>query len=203
MDIKKDLERLEEKWGQFEKATNYVCNGKMPFVSGEARLNVLFDPCFGAQVEDCFACQLKAPVLEELKRFYQVSNGCRLFFGSLSVFGIACHPEDDYEPFDLFRENTNLVSKLGPLERRKCTYVFFASLGGDYVFGYDKKQPSKVFGFKPGSLRILQEFPSFDDFWKHYFEGLFVEYDDDCRKIHRNEEDAGIPFLEHLTHELF
>lgn len=194
---------LEDKWGPFEKSSNYISNGKMPFVSEVARLNVLFDKCDELIIENVFANKLNAPIMPELRQFYNEYNGCRLFFGSLSIFGIAKHPDDTYEPFDLFRENLNNVSKLNKRARKSNKYIFFASLGGDYLFGYDKEDLQKVYCFKPGSLKVEAEYDSFETFWTHFFYGLIDEYDETCHKIHPNIEDEGIPALENVTYKLF
>ena len=188
---------LKDKWGNFEKIGSYISNGEMPFISKDARLNVFFEPLPVETTEEYFADVLKAELHPELKSFYEWTNGCRLFFASLSVYGIRGKCKDMLVPFDLEYENKNLLKTMP-----KDKYVYFASIGGAYVFAYDKNTPSKVYGMKVGSTEILQTFEGFYDFFDHYFNVLIDEYDVDGRKIHPTEAYKGIPILENKCIEL-
>lgn len=194
----KDYKKLlQDKWGSFEKNGNYISNGEMPFISKEARLNVLFEPLQTEKVEEYFADILKAELHPELRSFYEWTNGCRLFFASLSVYGIRGECKDVLVPFDLDYENRNLLKTM-PDDK----YVYFASIGGAYVFAYDKKLPSSIYGMKVGSMEILQTFESFNVFFDHYFGALLDEYDNEGRKLHPTEAYKGIPVLENKCIEL-
>ncbi len=189
---------LQDRWGIFKKQGKYLSNCEMSFISKDARLNVFFDPVAPTKTEEYFANVLKAELHPELKTFYKWTNGCRLFFASLSVYGITEEKCNDvFVPFDLDYENRNL-SKTMPGNK----YIYFASIGGSYVFAYDKKSPSKVYGMKVGSTEVLQTYEGFYDFFDHYFDALIDEYDDKGRKIHPTEAYKGIPVLENKCIEL-
>jgi len=197
-----NTEKLVEKWGEFKREEHYFQNGNMPFVSEQARLNVLFDPEDINEVISVFRDQLDSSILPELRVFYQEHNGCRLFFGSFCIFGLQRYHDDIFEPYDIVRENLNNYAKMTRGARKKSKMVLFATLGGDYVFGYDKTELSKIYCVKAGSAQVIKEYENFDDFWNYYFDKLLDEYDEECRKIHPNKEDVGIPSLEHLTYRM-
>ncbi|MBR1651663.1 MAG: SMI1/KNR4 family protein [Lachnospiraceae bacterium] len=194
------LSTLEKKWGKMRKEGHYTANGKMSFISDETRLNVVFEPIDDSAIESAFYEKLKSEILPELKAFYKKHNGCRLFFSSLSVFGVQQNNREVYEPYDIVYENLNYYSSLR--EKKKPNIVFFASLGGKYLFGYDRIELSKVYCIKKGSKEIEQEFDSFDEFFSHYFDALIKMYDADCHKVNPNEEYKGIPVLENVTYDL-
>lgn len=191
------VSRLEERWGSFHTSGNYMANGKMAFISDDARLNVLFAPLPINDVENYFADILQARLHPELKEFYEWTNGCRLFFASLSVYGIRGENKDILVPFDLDYENRNLLKTMP-----EGNYVYFASIGGAYVFAYDKESPSKVYGMKVGKKEILQTYEGVNAFFSHYFDALINEYGLDCRKMHPTEAYKGIPVLENKCVEL-
>ncbi len=190
-------QRLREKWGEFIKVGNYLSNGKMSFISDDARLNVFFDPLPLESVEAYFNDVLKAKAHPELMEFYKWTNGCRLFFASLSMYGISRDGKDVLVPFDLDYENRKLLKSMPDND-----YVFFASIGGAYVFAYDRSMPSKVFGMKVGSTEILQTFEGVYEFFDHYFNALIEEYDVHCKKIHPTDAYLGIPVLENKCIDL-
>ena len=190
---------LEEKWGKLVPEGHCLLNGQMPFVSTKARLNMLFLPEEQAVLSERISKICDCTIPEQLKAFYSQFNGCRLFFSSLNVFGVQAHPAEIYEPFDLWIENNHILGNLSPKDRKKCDVVFFASIGGEYVFGFDKVNPSRVYGYKKGSLVCVQEFPDFDSFFDFHFNRLINEYDEACRKKHPLKQYIGIPALEHLT----
>ena len=194
---------IESKWGKLETVGHCMQNGKMPFVSEQARLNMLFLPedinDLIAKVEKKFECRLP----EQLIKFYTSFNGCRLFFNSLNVFGIQVHPSEQYQPFDLFVENNHILGSLKAKERKVCDLVFVSSIGGDYAFGFNRSNPSGIVGIRKGSLSAaVQCFDSFDVFFDHYYSKLLNEYGDDCRKKNPTRQFIGIPALEHQTNEI-
>lgn len=196
--MKEYIDRLADKWGKFEENGNYFSNGLMPFISKDARLNVYFKPKSISEVLSCYKNDLNAALHPELEEIYEWTNGCRLFFASLSIYGIVDRDNDEViVPFDLKVENDNL-SKNMPVDK----YLFFASIGGEYVFGYDRYNPSEVYGMRVGDKTILQSFDGVKDFFDHYFYPLMEEYDEKCKKIHPNEAYKGIPVLENKCIEL-
>ena len=192
------IDKLTEKWGPFVKCGECLSNGRMPFISSEARLNAFFTPKMTSDVSFFFANSLKSEEHPELKDIYAWTNGCRLFFASLCIYGIRDEKDKDIlVPFDLKVENDNL-SKNMPVDK----YLFFASIGGEYVFGYDRYNPSEVYGMRVGDKTILQSFDGVKDFFDQYFYPLMEEYDEKCKKIHPTEAYRGIPVLENKTIEL-
>ena len=193
------VNRLEERWGKLEPIGHCLLNGHMRFISDETWLNRLFLPEDQNVLSDRISKTRECSLPEQLRAFYSEHNGCRLFFSSLNVFGVQIHPYEVYEPFDLWIENNHILGNLKPSDRKRCNLFFFASIGGKYVFGFDKDNPSHIFGCKKGSLACVQEFPDFDTFFEFHFNRLIDEYDDSCRKKHPLKRYAGIPALEHLT----
>jgi len=108
--------------------------------------------------------------------------GCRLFFGSLNVFGLQNNPVEVYQPFDFFIENNHISGCQNGVKKNGNQIVFVASIGGDYAYGFIKESPKRIIGFKKGSLKEVQDFPDFNSFFKFHFSRLFIEYDVDCKK---------------------
>lgn len=187
---------LESKWGKFIKNGHALCNKKMPFISEKTYLNILYETQIGA-VEKVFS-KFGCIIIPELLDFYKQFNGCRLFFSSLNIFGIQIFDEDIYEPYDLELENRYIQEKF-----KNHNYVFFASLGGDYVFAYRKDECSKIYAVQKGKKKIIKEFENFESWFLYYFESLYDEYDEEGRKKHPNLEYKNIPALYHETNKFY
>ena len=200
--MKAYIDALVDKWGTMKHLGHYCANGDMPFISAAARLNIVFDPEKKDMIDAVFQSQFNCEASDALKAFYAESNGCRLFSGSLNVWGIQLHPEDLFEPFDLMLENQRVMAKIKLPRMEIERYYFFASLGGEYIFGIKKDENSRVYGFKSGSKDIAIQFDGFDDFFDHFFSKLLDEYDLTGRKKHPNIEYQGIPVLENVTYKL-
>lgn len=190
--------QLENKWGGFSHPTHsdYEYNAPMHFISPNAKLNVLFSPKNEEDIHQLFLNHFDTDIPKDLMEFYKRYNGVRLFFGSLSVFGIQKFGEKDYQPYDLLMNNYN---------NRDCNrydLVLVATIGGQYVFGFKRNELTKIYGFKVREGEIVQTFESFSDFFEHYFNCLFNEYDANAKKIHPNLNYKGIPCLEHLSYAL-
>lgn len=198
--LMKFVELLESKWGAFELDGHAMVNGSMPFVSDVARLNMLFPmhdaDAFASFVHEKYQCRLPDQLLD----FYQEYNGCRLFFGSLNVFGIQNYPSEVYQPYDLFVENDHILGSMKKRSKTSCDLFFFASIGGDYAFGIEKENPGKITGIKKGSTcSPVQVFADFNSFFDFHFDRLINEYGTDCRKIHPSKQFIGTPALENLS----
>lgn len=196
-----NLEIIEEKWGKLIHEEHYKWNCAMSFISDAAKLNVIFDSEDVYVIERALEEKLNAKLLPELKQFYLSHNGCRLFFSSFNIFGVQCHRQDIYEPFDIVQENLNNYAKMKWWERKQCKLLFFGSLSGDYIFGYDKEEMSRIYCVKAGSSKSIYSFDSFQEFWNYIFERLLDEYDKDGHKKHPVKEFAGIPALENVTND--
>ena len=197
------IEQVESKWGTLEEEGHCLVNGKVPFISDVARLNMIFPAenteLFISRVHDRFQCDLP----EQLIEFYKKYNGCRLFFGSLNVFGMQNHPGEVYQPYDIFVENNHIMGAIKGSSKDAFNMLFVASIGGDYAFGIDKNNPGRITGIKKGAkYSIVQEFPDFNAFFDFHFRRLICEYSTDCRKIHPSVQFKGIPALENLTSEI-
>lgn len=195
-----DFERLEEKWGQFKKENHFFINCPMDFISDKAQLNVIFEAEELTEIRSAYKEVGLIELPSEVENFYKRCNGCRLFFGSLSIFGIQKYPDEVFEPYDIKGENMRLRSQM---KLKNDDFVFFASLGGDYVFGLKPNSDSKIYGMEATCAKVLREFDDFNVFVDYYFDKLFEEYDEKGRKIHLDEAFAGIPALEHLTSDIF
>ena len=193
---------LESKWGKFEQTGHCLNNGKMPFISDLARLNMVFpaDNVSGmlSKIHSSFGCDIP----KQLADYYQSYNGCRLFFGSLNVFGLQNNPTEIYQPFDIFIENNHITGSLKGKGRENNQIVFVASIGGDYAYGFLKDSPERIIGVKKGSIKLVQEFPDFNSFFEFHFNRLIDEYDTDCRKKHPIKQFQGIPALENVSTDI-
>ncbi len=194
MDIEQELQK---KWGEFSAQEHYVYQLHLPFISEKALFNLLFFPQseqINKTVFREFGCELP----DGLKKFYEKYNGCRLFFSSLSIYGLQQYTEDVYEPYDIVRENLNAQSSFQD-ER----YVFFASLGGKYLFAFRKDELTKIYTVESGKRKILRVYEDFGEWFSHFFYGLMAEYDLTGRKVHPNGKYKKYPVLYHLTYDLF
>ena len=191
--------RLEDKWGKFISKDHYKTNCPMPFISDDARLNVLFEKNGNDEINSLFRNSFGTEIPEELNEFYLNYNGCRLFFSSLNIFGIQKYNNEIFEPYDIRIENDRIFGKCKKLSSQ---YVFIGSLGGEYVFAFDKQEMKKILCFEIGKKKIVKEYDSFNIFFDQMFDYLFDEYGSDGRKININKEYKGIPVLEHLTFKL-
>lgn len=194
------INELEKKWGKFIKKNSYFEQGKMPFVSKQARLNVLFEPLKDAEIK--FIESKLGSLPDSLIAFYQKTNGCRLFFGSFNILGLRKNLEDIFEPYGILEENLALNLATDTNIGGNENYVFFASIGGDYFFAYKKEEKCQVYCMKKGDFKILKTFNNFQDFFEYYFYKLYQEYGTDCKKIHILPEDKDFPLLAHLTIEI-
>lgn len=199
----KNIEKLEEKWGSFRKVSHYYEQCELPFISDQARLNVIFDPIDFGVVEGVFANKLKSELLPDLKEFYLKYNGCRLFSNSFNIYGVQVYDSDIYQPYDIVIENVNNYAKMSDREKKRCNLLFFGSLGGDYIFGYDRDEKKQIYCVEAGHGKILKRFDSFNAFITYYINGLINEYDLKGKKLHPEEDSVGIPVLENLTSSLF
>ena len=194
IEIDKYIKDMEQKWGSFIKRNNYFEQGEMPFVSKQARLNVIFNPLTESEIK-IIESQLGS-LPSTLKTFYQKMNGCRLFFGSFNIFGLRKDLDDIFEPYGILEEN--LVFNLTTGNEK---YVFFASIGGDYFFAYEKEEKKRVYCIKRGETEVLKTYSSIHECFEYYFYKLYKEYGSDCKKIHILPEDKDFPLLAHLTIE--
>lgn len=194
INIDKYIYELEEKWGKFIKRNSYFEQGEMPFVSKQARLNVLFDPLNETEIETIESQLGSLP--DTLKTFYRNTNGCRLFFGSFNIFGLRKNLDDVFEPYGILEEN--LVLNLATGNEK---YVFFASIGGDYFFAYEKEEKKCVYCIKRDGNEVLKTFSNIQECFEYYFYKLYKEYGSDCKKIHILPEDKDFPLVAHLTIE--
>lgn len=196
------IEPIEAKWGKMNQDGHALVNGNMPFISEEARLNMLFPTSnfnnIISNIHSKYNCQLP----DQIREFYQVYNGCRLFFGSLNVFGIQSHLAELYQPYDIFVENNHILGSLKTAEKSNCKILFIASIGGDYAYGFDIEKPGKIVGIKKGKLQIVQNFPDFNSFFNFHFNRLIEEYDENCKKKHPSKQFHGIPVLENVSTEI-
>ncbi len=194
-------ESLERKWGKLRRRNGMLYNCRLPFISKQALLNALFLPST-IDLTDYCKKEFNVIIPEDLGDFYNNFNGCRLFFASLSIFGIQEQVKSALKPFDLILENQKNAIASGYSSYSDCPYFFFGSLGGEYIFAYKKSEMTTVYCIKAKESSASQQFDSFSDLWLHYFPSLINEYDIEGRKIHVNEEYKGIPVLENLTYNL-
>ncbi len=197
-----DLIKLEQKWGEMLHEEHYSYNCKLPFISDKALLNIVFDPLNMGETKDKFSQAFHCSMPLFLEEIYERCNGCRLFFSSLSIFGFQVYPKDVHEPFDILLENANNYAKMPEAIRQRTQLIFFATLGGAYIFGTNKDEQKKVYMLNCTDYKTEGIYPDFDSFFDTFFDMLYDEYDDHGRKIHPVSSDIGIPALENLTYTL-
>ena len=102
--MEKIIDRLQSKWGCFEKDNHYLkqmdtSNGKK-----KAYLNILFNPI--AQSEFVFAkIILNCDLHPNLLHFYEQFNGIMLFSESLRIYGIETNSNALYDSYDIVAQN--------------------------------------------------------------------------------------------------
>ena len=91
---------LTQKWGHFKKVNHWLEQVITPFISDQAKLNLLFDPIEHSVIADRFNKAFGVSPPRFLLEFYQITNGCRLFSNSLCIYGFKLYLAVMKERFD-------------------------------------------------------------------------------------------------------
>ena len=187
-------EKLIERWGTGIELNQCWAQKRLNFISEEARLNILFNPVTDkSQYIDFF----KTVNADRLLMFYRQYNGCKLFSNSLCIYGLCNASLDLYQVYDLRRENERLKHNL-----YAGHYLFFGSLGGQFLFAFKaESNDEKVYCINVDDGYVIKCFKNFDILFSKLLSGLYQEYDDDGKKIHKNSKYRKIKSLYNTTIE--
>ena len=189
-------EKKKKKWGEGIKLNNCWTQKELNFISRFARLNVLFNPLNDISSYELIFKNVKG---DRLLNFYNEFNGCKLFSDSLCIYGIQNNLSDDvYQTYDLNWENNRIYQMLHLNE-----YLFFGSLGGQYLFAYKINSNNEiVYCINVDTGEIVHTFKNFDLLFSTLFNKLYDEYDKTGEKIHKNKEFRKIKSLYNKTTQI-
>lgn len=188
------IEKLTPKWGEGNQLNNCWAQKRLDFISKDARLNILFNPIFEKEMYWDF---FKSANCTKLLHFYNSYNGCKLFSNSLCIYGIQEHSSDLYQIYDLEWENMRLNAMM-----HKLNYIYFGSLGGQYVFALKKNSDDEtVYCFNADNGFLVKKIENFDVLFSTLFNNLYDEYDAEGIKIHKNRKYKNIKSLYNTTIE--
>lgn len=188
------IEKLTQKWGEGNQLNNCWVQKRLDFISKDARLNILFNPI---SEKEKYCDFFKSANCTKLLDFYGSYNGCKLFSDSLCIYGIQEHSSDLYQTYDLEWENMRLNAMM-----HKRNYIYFGSLGGQYVFALKKNSDDEtVYCFNADNGFLVKTFVNFDILFSTLFNNLYDEYDTEGIKIHKNKKYKNIKSLYNTTIE--
>jgi len=190
------VQELERKWGPLFSSEHWAEQLDIPFVSEQAKLNILFNPLQISTIKDRFYKEFQILIPKQLEEFYSKFNGCRLFSDSLCIYGFQVYPDDVFEPYDVIKETQKANFKF---KRFNPYYFLVGSLGGQFLFAMDKTCPEKIYVINSDNGKHIQ---TYNDFWECFstvFGNLLNEYDSVGKKIHKNKKYTDIPILSNLS----
>lgn len=186
-------EKLINKWDVGLNLNNCWIQKELYFINKDARLNILFNPIDSDRYSHLF----QNTHYSKLLKFYNSYNGCKLFSNSLCIYGIQSKSNDLYQTYDLEWENKRLSQMINTND-----YVFFGSLGGQYVFGLKRNiDDENIYCINVDDGNVVKVYDDFDLMFKTIFNNLYEEYDSNGIKLHRNKEFKNIKSLYNTTIE--
>ena len=186
-------EKLINKWDVGLNLNNCWIQKELPFISKDARLNILFNPIDIEKYNHIFINTNNI----KLFKFYNLYNGCKLFSNSLCIYGIQSKSNDFYQTYDLEWENKRISQMINTND-----YVFFGSLGGQYVFGLKRdEKEEKVYCLNVDNGNVVKVYDDFELMFNTIFNNLYEEYDNNGVKLHKNEDFKIIKSLYNTTIE--
>lgn len=186
---------LTEKWGAFSHVQHWYEQISTTFISDKSKLNLLYESCGKTQASTLFTNIFGIAIPDQLAEFYAKYNGCRLFSDSLCIYGFHMHSDEIYEPFDISKENDRLQFDV----KHADDYVFFGSLGGQYLLAYSKESPIEVLAINIDNSKIVKRYRDFESCFNTIFEKLINEYDEQGKKKHVDKKLLDMPVLANMT----
>lgn len=183
------IERLEEKWGAFERDEYYLKQCDMSNGRCASYLNVLFNPIQLNEyefVEKMLDCKLHP----DLKKFYKKNNGIMLFFESLRIYGLETGKDAIYDSCDIVSQNIN--EGLQYIKEEFENMIIFGYYSS-CLFCYDKIEMGLFYVINTKTEEVIHKFNSIEELLKYYVDYLINEYDINGKKIHYNPEYEGLP----------
>ena len=184
--------KLEEKWGLFEKTDSFWKQRNIAKISDRVYLNVLFVPIEEKNYrifEERYHCKLS----KELNEFYKHYNGIMLFSQSFRIFGMNTLGGTGYQTLSLAFENTRLNFK-----NRCPKYADMISFGyyAEWNFCFDRTKKEKtIYVISRNNYELVHTFDGLQQLFDHYLPPLIAEYDDEGNKLHP-KKDNGLPLYE-------
>ena len=186
-------EKLINKWDVGLNLNNCWIQKELPFISKDARLNILFNPIDTDKYTHLFT----NTDYHKLFKFYNSYNGCKLFSNSLCIYGIQSKSNDLYQTYDLELENKRISQMINTND-----YVFFGSLGGQYVFGLKSNvNDENVYCIDVDNGSVVKVYEDFDLMFETIFNNLYEEYDKNGVKLNKNKDFKKIKSLYNTTIE--
>lgn len=187
--MKKIIDRLQNKWGCFEKDKHYLkqmdtSNGKK-----KSYLNILFNPV--AHSEFDFAKKiLNCDFHLSLLHFYEQFNGIMLFSESLRIYGVETNNNALYDSYDIVAQNEDDdIQGYGEQYANFIVFGYYSSC----LFCFDKTNFDYLYVFDTKQEKIVYKFKSLEELLTHYVDYLINEYDENGKKIHYDKNLEGLP----------
>ena len=187
--MKKIIERLEKKWGLFEKDKYLLKQCDTSNKKKQSYLNVLFDAVdLGKlqKVKDIFNCEIPLELLD----FYKSFNGIMLFSESLRIYGLESNPNALYDPYDIIHQNED--DNICSYGEQYSNFVVFGYYSY-FLFCFDKTNFEFLYVFDTRQKKIVYEFETMHGLITHYVDYFINEYDNDGKKIHYDKSLEGLP----------
>jgi hypothetical protein len=176
--------RQAEHLGSRKLTTGVELIGHVPCMAPQAYLHVLFPPLNDEKIEE-IETNIGHILPSDLKDFYGYSNGIMLFASGLYVDGLrrnfARRGDESRQPFSIITPNTHERPVDSP-----DSLVFFGGHECDgSLLGMFPDSP-EVFRFAPCSVKVLNEWPSFDAMLLSEIRRLSLLFDAQGRKINEH-----------------
>ncbi len=160
-----------------------------------------------------FANSYNIVFLPELLDFYKAYNGCKLFYDSISIYGIKINGNG---PFDLFLNDRNrhgdIKTKISNINSKDLELpdgvtrkdfdncidvllddiVFFGCVG-KYNMYYKQSEISnpKIYLSYEEGITPIKTFNSIKEVFEFYIPKLYEEYDENGTKAHQNDDELS------------
>lgn len=178
-------EKLEEKWGPFEKDERFWKQRNIAKISDRTYLNVLFSPIEWKSYK-LFEKRYHCKFSKELKKFYKHYNGIMLFSQSFRIFGMNSLGGTGYQTMSLAFENSRLnFKKTCPKYADMISFGYYA----EWNFCFDRtKKEKKIYVISRNTYEHVHTFDNLQQLFDHYLPPLIDEYDEEGNKIHPTEK---------------
>ena len=183
------INRLELKWGSFERDQHYLKQWDTSDGRKNSYLNILFNPVdFGSLqfAKEYFKCEFHPSLL----KFYKQYNGIMLFSESLRIYGIEANDSGLYDPYDIIAQNIDDdIQVYGEQFANFVVFGYYSSC----LFCFDKTNFDSLYVVDTEQEMIVYSFKNITELLAHYVDYLINEYDECGKKIHYDKSLEGLP----------
>lgn len=183
------INRLESKWGSFERDQHYLKQWDTSGGRKNSYLNILFNPAAFSSLQlakEYFKCEFHPSLL----KFYEQYNGIMLFSESLRIYGIESNDAGLYDPYCIIAQNIDdNIQAYGEQFANFVVFGYYSSC----LFCFDKTNFDSLYVVDTEQEKIVYSFKSLAELLAHYVDYLIDEYDVCGKKIHYDKSLEGLP----------